>query len=69
MISLLPKSTLIFLARQIWKLVIYPLFEKFVDTTPNVYDNKALKLLNEAIEFVCDNIGASLPDVKLSLKK
>lgn len=44
-------------AKQVWTLIVYPLLEKFVKTTPNVYDDKALELLNDAVLFVSDNLG------------
>lgn len=62
----LPTSVLIPLARQMWNLIIYPLLVKFVDTTPNAYDNKALQLLDDAINFVCDTLGAPKPLEALS---
>ncbi|WNK13606.1 MAG: hypothetical protein [Microvirus sp.] len=64
----LPTSVLIILARQMWNLIIYPLLKKFVDSTPNIYDDKALQVLDDAIAFVCDNLGANKPLSKLSNK-
>jgi len=48
-----------FAAKQVWVYVIYPLLKQFVETTSNVYDDKALELLNEAILFVSNTLGVN----------
>lgn len=53
----LPVSLLALFAKQVWTMIVYPLLDKYVKSTTNVYDDKALSLLNDAILFVSDNLG------------
>lgn len=53
----LPTSIIALFAKQVWTLIVYPLLDKYVKTTTNVYDDKALELLNDAILFVSDTLG------------
>jgi len=55
----LPTSILALFAKQVWTMIVYPLLDKYVKNTTNVYDDKALELLNDAILFVSDTLGVS----------
>lgn len=63
LLTLLPS-----LARQVWINIVYPLLDKYVKTTSNVYDDKALELLNDAILFVSATLGVENSVAKLSKK-
>lgn len=63
----LPLSIIMPFAKQVWTLVVYPLLDKYVKSTTNVYDDKALELLNDAILFVSDTLGVKTT-AKLSKK-
>ena len=56
------------LVRYVWTTIVYPLLKKYVDSTTNVYDDKALELLNDAILFVSDTLGVTSGVAKLSKK-
>lgn len=61
-------STIPGLVRYVWVNIVYPLLDKYVKTTTNVYDDKALELLNDAILFVSGTLGVNSGTSKLSKK-
>jgi len=64
---MIPTVIIRLFAKQVWVLIVYPLLEKYVKTSSNVYDDKALELLNEAILFVSETLGVNAV-AKLSKK-
>ena len=52
MLTVIPKSLLIMLARQIFDKVIIPLIKEYAAKTPNKIDDAGVKVLEEVIEYV-----------------
>lgn len=52
MLSFIPKSVLLLLAKQVFEKVIIPLIRDFAAKTPNRIDDAAVKVLEEVIEYV-----------------